>query len=133
MVVFLRSWKRIADTSGIEAIDFAETAFLNLCRFATRDASAHARLSVTVFAALWPASGAARYPGEVFARWLPMDVSTPSHSVSIDAGWLVTPIERDEQAHDVFDRVVAEIESGMAGVPENERFDQLFGGWDRQV
>jgi hypothetical protein len=133
LVIVMRSWKKIADRLGEEAIDIAENLFLNLCRFATRDADVHARLSLSVFAAYWSAPGAQRYPVEVLGRWLPMQVTTPSASVPIDAAWFVLEVSAKDAAPEVFDRLAAEAEGLMAALPPDERHEPLPGGWARQV
>ena len=133
MVVFLRSWKKIDDMSGSEAVDFAESTFLNLCRSATREAAVHTRLSNSVFAAFWSAAGAERFSLEVFQRWLPMEIKAPQCVVPIDAAWFVAAISPGDSARDVFDRIAAEVEGSLGDLPANERFDPLSGGWDRQT
>jgi hypothetical protein len=128
MVVFLSSWQRI----GEDAIDVAESLFLNLCRHATARADLQARLSVSVFAACWSDAGAGRHPAEVLAGWLPMEVATPIATVPIGGAWFALDVSPQDNAHDVFDRVAAEVEKVVQALPEDERDDPLAGGWDRQ-
>jgi hypothetical protein len=129
MVVFLSSWQRI----GEDAIDVAENLFLNVCRRATAQADLQARLSVSVFAACWSGAGAGRQPAEVLATWLPMEVATPIATVPIGGAWFALDVSPKDPAHDVFDRVAAEVEKVVRALPEDEREDPLPGGWDRQV
>ena len=121
-VAVLRSWRAISEKSGEEAIDIAEKLFVDICRFATHDATAEARLSHMVFAAYWPAAAQEREAVEVLARWLPMEVSAPLHSVPIDASWFAVEVSPSDSSREVFDRVAAQVDA-----------EALPRGWDGQV
>jgi hypothetical protein len=122
LVAVLRSWRTISEKSGEEAIDIAEKLFVDICRFATHDATAEARLSHMVFAAYWAAVGQERDAIEVLTRWLPMEVRAPLHSVPIDASWFAVEVSRSDSSRDVFDRVAAQVDA-----------EALPRGWDGQV
>ena len=121
-VAVLRSWRAIADKAGDEAIDIAEKLFVDICRFATHDAVAEARLSHMVFASYWSAAGQERNAIEVLSRWLPMEVRAPVHSVPIDASWFAVEVSPSDSSPDVFDRVEAQVDA-----------EALPRGWDGQV
>jgi hypothetical protein len=122
VVAVLRSWRTIAEKSGEEAIDIAEKLFVDICRFATHEATAEARLSHMVFAAYWPAVAQERDAIEVLTRWLPMEVRAPLHSVPIDAFWFAVEVSPADSSRDVFDRVAAHVDG-----------EALPRGWDGQV
>jgi hypothetical protein len=118
----LSSWRTIGDRSGEEAIDIAEKLFIAICRFATNDAAAEARLSHMVFAAYWPSAGGERYATEVFERWFPMEVRKPGHVVPLDAKWFALEVSPRDSSRDVFDRLAAQLDD-----------EALPRGWDGQV
>ena len=105
-----------------EAVDITEKWFIDLCRFATQGADVEARLSPSVFAVYWTGIAAQRDVDDVLARWLPMEVRTPTATVPMDAGWGFFEVSPGQSSRDVFDRVVAEIGE-----------DALPRGWDGQV
>ena len=118
----MKSWRTIAEQSGVEATDFAEKLFLDVARLATDDAEAVARLSHIVLAAYWPAPAAERHAMDVLARWFPMEAKTPHYAVSIDASWFALEVSPSDSSRDVFDRVAAQVDE-----------EALPRGWDGQV
>lgn len=122
MVVVLKSWKSIAERIGEEALDITENLFVNLCRFATQDASAQARLSSAAFAAFWDVPAQQRHTVEVLTRWLPAHLQAPAAHVPIDAEWFAYEVSKQESSRDVFDRVAADLDE-----------EALPRGWDGQV
>ena len=121
-VAVLKSWRAIVERSGEEAIDIAEKLFVGICRFATNDAVAEARLSHMTFAAYWSAAGSERFATEVFQRWFPMEIKTPRYVVPFGAGWFVLEVSASDSSRDVFDRMAAQVDD-----------EALPRGWDGQV
>ena len=107
--------------------------FLDLCRFATSDASVEARLSHTVFAAYWPAIMNQNQVDDVMHRWLPMEVKTPSLTVPLNAEWFTFEVSPTEEARALFERIAAGIDEAMQTVPEGDRYPPFPRGWDGQV
>ena len=103
-------------------MDITENLFVNLCRFATQDAGAQARLSSAVFAAYWDAPARQRDAVEFFTRWLPAKLQAPTAEVPIDAEWHAFDVSPQESSRDLFDRVAAQLGE-----------DALPRGWDGQV
>jgi hypothetical protein len=129
----LSSWRSIADHVGEEGADIAVDWFLDVCRVATSDAAAEARLSPSVFAAYWPTTPNQRQMDDVMRRWFPMEVKTPTALVPIEAAWSMFEASANQAARDLFDLVSAAMERAMADLPAEERHEPFARGWDGQV
>lgn len=119
-----KSWKSIAEQWGVEATDIvSDRFFLAICRYATKDADAEARLSHVAFAAYWAGVPNKYFASDVFGRWFPMQIKTPHyHDAPMEAGWFSLEVSPGETSRDVFDRVAAQLDE-----------DDLPRGWDGQV
>jgi hypothetical protein len=123
----------VAERAGEEAVDITENLFVNMCRFATREAVGEARLSMSVFATYWSSEGNRRYPAEVLSRWLPMRMDAPSTQVVLDAAWFWFEVAPNDAGRDVFDRIEAELSTLSAELVAGEQHEFLPRGWDFQV
>lgn len=110
------------ERQGEEASDIAEKLFIDICRYATADADAEARLSQLAFAVYWATLAREKFAIEVLQRWFPMRIKTPDYDVPMEASWFALEVSPGETSRDVFDRVAARLDE-----------DVLPRGWDGQV
>lgn len=121
-VAVFKTMHAIGEREGEEAGDIAEKLFIDICRYATSDADAEARLSRVVFAAYWVGLPNKQSVADVFQRWFPMQIKSPHYDAPMEAAWFSVEVSPGETSRDVFDRVAAQLDE-----------DALPRGWDGQV
>jgi hypothetical protein len=130
LAVLFKSWRRVADELGMDAIDIGSSVFEALCRLATDGAEAQARLSMTVFAAYWPAAAAQQKAMDFLGRWLPIDVASHGRTIHVECDWRAITRFAGEAGPDLYGRTQRELASLVDRLPEQERYPALPRSWD---
>jgi hypothetical protein len=130
LVVLFKTWKRIADQLGMQAVDIGSSVFEAICRLATEGALAGARISTTVFAAYWPYAGSQEKATDFLARWLPIDVSSAEAAISVECDWRVLDRPQGEIGRELYGRTRLEVGALVEALPEQERYPALPMSWD---
>jgi hypothetical protein len=133
LVILFKTWKRIADAFGMEAVDIGTSVFEGICRLATEGAGAQARLSMTVFGAYWSGIGSHEKAADFLARWLPIHLSSPDTDLSVECDWRVLDRHLGQTARELYGLAQLELESLVETLHEEERYPALPDSWDEVV
>ena len=127
----LTSWKKVADTVGMDAVDVMSGLFDVVTGLATPTTQVTARLSTTVFGAYWPELGAEANAIRWLARWLPMNIEAPTCTLRLEVLTCALTREAGEAGRICYLRAQTAVDDAVSFLPLEERYPGLPLTWDQ--
>ena len=130
LLVVLTSWKRVADASGMDAVDILTSVFTGLCNTATTTAMLRSLVSTTVYAAYWGPLGSEARSIQWLDRWLPMTIHAADLAIPVRDVRVSVARRLGESGRSCYRSGQGSIETALTSVPENERYPALSVTWE---
>lgn len=133
ILVCFDSWKRIADSTGMQGSDVACGLFVSICNLSTAAISLRSSLSLNLFSAYTREPDVVRSTIASLDRWLPAELCAPSAEMTVRGTPIVVERTSGMPGLSLYERAQAAVSLHGDQLSPSERYPALSIAWEEAV